>query len=780
MLSLMTGLAAGALIAAVAGARRTADAFEQFTDVAVPAELTVEVTTRRDAERVAAAPGVAAVAWVGPIPAVILLELDGHLVAPPTDALIAVTDDRYGDTIERPRLIEGRRPEPGTSEAVINAAFRDETGVDVGDRVALVAFTEEVIHRYPSLEALTVAYSADPSLARRSTVSIVGRGVRAVDLVRDAASRPSYMTLDRSTVASMLDVSEIEVDRLAFSSGHQLALRVAPGADPDAVLTAIRPFIDPIGTVELSAVRDDVTEATQPYVVALVAFGALAGFATVIVIGSAYFRQSVLDAGSDPTLRSLGASRRLLSSITIGREIGIAIVGVLIAVAVAVPLSALFPIGPAARADPGRSLHVDLFVITLVAAAALAGAIAIGAMASRRTTRRHRRAPSSAPGHVAPSLPLTWAIGLHFAFPPRGNARLLLRSTLIALSTAIVGGCAVAVFASSLDELFEHPPRHGWQWDLAVTCNQGYCDLPVGMADSLRATPGVRGWSFLNFATVEIDGHQVPLVAAGLGRGDLEPFTVTDGRAPSTDVEIGLGATTMGELDVEIGDTVTLTSGQQLDVVGQTVFSGLGPADARRASLGVGASMTTTGWFHTTTEPTPPDALVVAVDGDVASAVASLQAQIPDFTVLELRRPASLEAWPDLRVVPAVLGLLLGALALTTLAHGFATSTRLLRRDLTVLNALGMPDRSLTRTILAQATIVLVTAFVIGAPIGTLAGFAAWRAVTDRLGVSSTATISPLIPLIAVPAVLVATLLVVAIPARLGGRRTDPTSLRGE
>ncbi len=171
---------------------------------------------------------------------------------------------------------------------------------------------------------------------------------------------------------------------------------------------------------------------------------------------------------------------------------------------------------------------------------------------------------------------------------------------------------------------------------------------------------------------------------------------------------------------------------------------------------------------------------MVAVHGDVGAAAASLHAQIPFATILEMRRPASLAAWPDLRVVPVVLGLLLGALALATLAHGFATSTRLLGRELTVLNALGMTGRSLTRAILAQASFVLATAFLIGAPIGTLAGVGAWRAVSDRLGVAWNATISPLLPLIAVPAVLAATLLVVAIPALLGGRHTDVMSLRGD
>jgi hypothetical protein len=326
-----------------------------------------------------------------------------------------------------------------------------------------------------------------------------------------------------------------------------------------------------------------------------------------------------------------------------------------------------------------------------------------------------------------------------------------MRSTMTALAVAIFGGFTVAIFASSMDDLFEEPGRHGWNWDLAVTCRVGYCDFPLTFAGALRTIDGIDAWSFLTFTTLELDGQTVPVVSDGFGRGGLRALAVSTGRLPATTEEVALGATTMRELDVNVGDEITVgVDGHRLRVVGRAVFSGLGPADTARPSLGEGAALTT------------------------------LRDQFPQFTVLDVQRPAGLAAWPDLRRFPTLLGLLLAILALATLTHGLAMSNRTIRHDLAILHALGLPGRGLARAVIAQALTIVGTAFVVGAPLGVIAGVAAWRTLTERVGVVSAAALRPVPALIATAVTFAPISILTVLAARTARRAPHIDALRHE
>jgi hypothetical protein len=348
-----------------------------------------------------------------------------------------------------------------------------------------------------------------------------------------------------------------------------------------------------------------------------------------------------------------------------------------------------------------------------------------------------------------------------------------MRSTITALAVAIFGGFTVAIFASSMDDLFEEPGRHGWNWDLALTCRVGYCDFPLTFAGALRAIDGIDAWSFLTFTTLELDGQTVPVVSDGFGRGDLHAVAVSQGRLPATTDEVALGATTMQELDVGIGDEVTVgPAGRRLTVVGRAVFSGLGPADTARPSLGQGAALTAPGLLEVADAPSAvdartthlPDAVVAAIDGPVDAVARTLRDQFPQHTVLDIQRPAGLAAWPDLRRLPSLLGLLLAVLALATLIHGLAMSNRTIRHDLAILHALGLPARGLARAVTAQALTIVGTAFLVGAPLGIIAGVAAWRTLTERVGVTSDVSLR-LVPALVATAVTLAPISILTVVA---------------
>jgi hypothetical protein len=556
-------------------------------------------------------------------------------------------------------------------------------------------------------------------------------------------------------------------------------VQVDEHVDPADVLATIDPLING-DLVELSVIRADVESATQPYVVALAAFAALAGLATMVVVGSALYRQAVADAASDRSLMAIGATTRGTSAISAARAALIGAVGTGLAIALAVGLSPLFPIGPAAAAVPDGGAVLDRTVVGIIGVTTLLGSIAVGLVAGRRAVAPLRSPrPPSAAEVLRRRLPLTWATGHRLAFPVPGPGRMVLRSTLVALITALVGAGTVTVFASSLDDLFEHPARHGWTWDFVLSCNQGYCDIPLRIADALRSTPGIEGWTFASYGTLKFEAGRVPVVATGYGRGVLQAVTTTEGRSPVADDEVALGATTMRKLHVDIGDSVRTIGGEPLTVVGRAVFTGLGQADVRRPSLGNGAAMTQRGLALVSGSSLRPDAVWVAVSGDPQQAERGLQARFPNVAAYEVRRPAALAAWPNLRTVPLLLGLLLGVLGLATLAHGLTTSTRLARRDLAVFHALGMSRGRLTRVVVAEAALVLLVAVGIGIPLGAGLGLIAWRAVTDRIGVESPATVSPLVSAIAIGAVVIAACGVALVPALIA-HRMEPGDLRRE
>jgi hypothetical protein len=777
MLGVMVGVAAGALFAALAGARRTATAFDRFTEWGHAADLTVATEGPAEARALVELAGVADVAHLAVLNGQVFGIFDGRLGQIPTEVTIGVSDGRYLVDVERPRLAAGRFWEDGAAEAVVNPAFVARTGLDVGDRLEVVAFSHDVIPRFEGFEDLRAGFEADRSIGRVTEVAIVGRAVRAADAVRDSASAPGLFAVDRVTAAAILGTS---IDGLAplFDGGHLIAVVVEQGADAQSVGAAA-----PGDVTGLAELRADTDDAVRPFVMAVLLFAALGALGAVAAIGGSLARQAAADSKDAPLLVSLGADRRLLAVVAAGRAGVVGVVGVVVAVTVAVLLSPAFPLGPVADVEPHPGVAVDLMILVPGGVLLLAAVLTVGVAASRMPTAAPTR--GATPGWISHrlmgALPTTGGIGVWMAFPPSGRARALMRATVVPVAVAALGGGAVAVFASSIDDLFEHPQRHGWNWDVAVTCNQGYCEIPTTFSAELDATTGVEAWTYLSFDTIEIGGQRVPTVGSGLGHGDLDPLTVIDGRPPATTDEVVLGESTMRQLGVRIGDRVTVDgAGSTMLVVGRAVFGGLGYADSDRPSLGRGAGMTAEGMLDLNDEPAPPAAVVLDVNGDPDPVADLLRKRMPQHTVLSTQRPSALAAWPDLRRLPLLLGVLLGLVGLSSLAHGVAASTRLHRRDLAVMRALGLTPRRVAYAVSWQTLALFTVALAIGAPLGILVGVTSWQAVTERLDLDSAAVAAP-IPLVAgtlAAATAVAALAVLL--ARTTNRSPGAAALRSE
>ncbi|MDQ3147840.1 MAG: ABC transporter permease, partial [Actinomycetota bacterium] len=139
-LALLVALAAGATLAAVAGARRTHTAYTRFVAaqhswdfaVMVDQDSSVAPTAVAEIERL---PGVAE-SHRG-----ILLYTDAGGVGVP---FLAPADGAVGATFHRYELLEGRRPDPAkVDEAVVGFAAADRYGLEVGDTVSAFDFRLE-------------------------------------------------------------------------------------------------------------------------------------------------------------------------------------------------------------------------------------------------------------------------------------------------------------------------------------------------------------------------------------------------------------------------------------------------------------------------------------------------------------------------------------------------------------------------------------------------------------------------------------------------------------
>ena len=191
----------------------------------------------------------------------------------------------------------------------------------------------------------------------------------------------------------------------------------------------------------------------------------------------------------------------------------------------------------------------------------------------------------------------TLTTGVRFALEPgRGSTAVPTRATIIGAITAVIVASATIVFASSLDRVVNDGRFYGSNFDLAIDFDEGLSSDQAVVDDVLTtvaADPAVERVGELRINEIVVDDVAVTSLSfADSDQRDPVIPTIADGRAPAAASEIALGLTTMRQLDVGIGDTVSLvTDGFDGDatVVGRVVLPGLGLYQGSdRTSIGVG------------------------------------------------------------------------------------------------------------------------------------------------------------------------------------------------
>ena len=789
---LLFAVLGGVSMAAVAGARRTASAYQRFlADSKAP---TMVFDAGGYDEDVATAirrfPEVAdAATYVGlnaaPLDSDGRPDLDG-----PDAELLGSVDGRFF-RMDRPAVVRGRLPDPDRAdEVVVNEILASEGGFAIGQAVELGIYTDEQAERDDFADN-------PPEPSGRGTVTIVGVVAFGDEIVQGDAER----------FGRVLATPAFTRPNMPFHSYAWQAITLKRGgADVVAVQERIRGLL-PDGAQALFRVTSaDVSRtqrAVRPLALALGVFGLLTGLATVVLVGQALARAVRVQEPDAVVLRSLGTSPRLLAVMSLAGPLLMVAAGAAAAVVAAVALSPVSPLGTARRIEVDPGIDVDwavlaggalVFVIALAAVSALSTlrqGVRRQARPARRSTRRPSRVVAAAAAAGAPAPVIA---GTRMALEGAGGSPGAPAHTRSAMTGAVLAAVALAsslCFAASLRSLVDHPRLYGWDWDIALDDNVGYGSIDLEKArTALDDDKDVESWAPVVFGSASLDGSDTPLLGVDPSNRLVPP--ILDGRRVMADNEVVLGPDTLAALGKTIGDLVELQDGTPLAIVGTATFPSVGPLRGSLTSLGTGGIVSSAAIPSFVDDQNPAgdvptnDLFVRLRPGVDRDAVGSRLVKALDdaglypgsIRVQKVQRPAEIVNNQSMGLAPAVLAATVAAAVLVSLALALTASVRRERRELALLKVLGFTRRQLGWTVVANATVIAVVGLTVGLPLGVVLGRWLWVLFSRQLAVVP----EPSVPIAVLFAVAVGVVLlsnlVATVPAALASRIRTADVLR--
>jgi hypothetical protein len=710
------------------------------------------------------------------------------------------TDGRLLVDFDRPVLSQGRVPEPNSvDEVYVDRIHAAAAGLHVGDTVSFRTFPLEVLGPAFGLleageidEALATLNAPDAGTTVDLRVAGIGNGLEGI--VVDEGYEPAALWIGPTLYEQLGEPT-------AGYGGAAVRL-----TDP-SLLGEFKAAVDAMAPDEkivyqtLAISRAKAIRATEPAATALLIFAAITALLGTLLVGQAVSRRFQLDARDNHTLAALGTTQRdrFVTSMT---RLTIAVsVGLVVAVGLAAALSLFTPVGPAEFAEPSPGLEFAPAIMLGGALVLLVVFVAVGTAPAWNNARHHERVGvlhgSATAGWLSahgasPAL----STGVRFALEPgRGSTAVPTRATIIGAITAVTVAAATIVFASSLDRVVEDGRFYGSNFDLALDFDEGFSSDQTIVDDVLTtvaADPAVERLGELLITEISVDETAVTSLAFAAS-DEVDPVTATiaAGRAPQAADEIALGLTTMGELDVGIGDTVALVTGGfdgDATVVGRVVLPGIGLySGSDRTSIGVGALVS-------------PDALgerddatrsFVVVSLEPSDDAAAMRTQFEDRMTSAFGgqggvifqsngRPSDVEGLARLRSLPVVLASLLVLVVGVTVANAMVIAVRRRRRDIAILQSLGSTRGNVTAVGVWQGVTIGVTAVLFGVPLGVATGRWFWSRLANGFGTLAdpSVPIPGLLALIALVPLLAA--LSGLVPIRAGLRHQPARVLRDE
>ncbi len=805
VIALLVGLAGGAALASLTAARRTGTAFARMRQATQAWDVEVNPDAGLDSKltmaELAKIPGVER---IGRVDGIILYP---SFVASVPDAFslppLIVTDDRATHTVGRPLMVAGHQPAPGDPNGVwVERSFARSQHLRVGQSFSYVIMTpallQQMMTQHSEAGAVKVLHDAPAGLQGHSRID--GIGVMSDGVVVD----PGY------TPASILFTPAFRVAHPLLQSVYWGAMvRLKPGTDVDTFTARVQALVphETIVFQRATAVKAEVTNATDPEVMALEAFAALTALLGLVVVAQALSRRMQVDAVQNPTLAAMGATRSQRAAVSMAKAMVAVVAGAVIAVLVAVAASPLGPVGAVRVAEIHPGVAVDWSVLVLGLVAVVGVGAALAGFTAWRTSRLITSAPATVRSRVATAMgraggSVAGVVGVRFGLEGgSGRNSVPVRTTLLAAATAVALVTSVAVFSTSLDHLLATPRLYGSAWDAQIQLANlntpaGYNDQDPAVVKQLEKqfvqvadhSGSVAASAVLDVGEVQSGPITIPALGYRPGHPTVSP-TIAEGRAPARADEVALGQTTMDRLHTRIGGSIELAPtekgpNQRVRVVGRAVLPGLAPyPGSDKAGLGVGALLTDAGWLRFSPHLDKPEYIFRwTPHGSLATLTATFKREMPTqlpLTVDAVNHPAGVVSLERLRATPTLLASLVALLLAAAVANALVVAVRRRRRDLAVLRTLGFTTGQVVRTVLWQATTVGTVAVVVGIPVGLVVGRWTWTVLADRLGAVSDPVVSA-VTLVAVgSAVLILANLVGVVPGLRAAR--DPVrALRSE
>ena len=818
---LIVGVLGGLAMASVAIARRTQSSYPTFLTSTNPSTLTFSVYQSSanggpgpDLTRsIGRLPAVTRVSTVY-APSIAPLEADGAPMLSEINQALAVGSTN-GEFVTQDRLavVSGRLADPkSTTEFNVTAAAAKMLGVRVGQsiRFGLYLRSQQALPGFGTprvTPALTI---------RMQLAGIVEMNTQVVQ--DDVDNAYGFIFLTPATIRETL--------RHEQASAALYALQLRSGATSTAAVEQqLIGLVPPGYTYQFhvtSQVTSEIELAIKPESIAIGAFGVIAALVCLALAAQAIARQLRSGGEDRAILRALGATPWESVADGLLAVVAAILLGSIAAVALAIGLSPLGPIGPVRAVYPSRGIVFDMAVLAsvvavlVVALASFAMAYATRMKASPAGSIREprRRRSSIARAARASGIPISGVVGTHFALEPdRSRAAVPTRSVIAGAVVAVGLVVATLTFASGLSTLVSHPRLYGWNWDFALNPTN---DVPPAALSLLSHDRDVAAWSSANYTDAEIDGETVPILLENVGAPVAPP--ILSGHGLEANDQIVLGAATMSELGLHVGDSVTFSYGSHLNapayvpptplkIVGTATFPAVGYSSfvSQHTSMGTGALLPSgvqpAAFLEALKNKDPnlngPELVFVRLRNGVSRAdgLASLvrisvaanrtfendpMATGDEVGVLGVLRPAQIVNYHTIGSTPVFLAVALAIGAIVALGLTLGASVRRRRRDLALLKTLGFTRKQVFAAIAWQATIDSVIGIGLGVPLGVICGRQLWTAFANTIY----AVPDPTVPALSIAAVGIGALvfanLAAVLPSRAAARIRAGLTLRAE
>jgi ABC-type lipoprotein release transport system permease subunit len=694
------------------------------------------------------------------------------------------------------KLLSGRMPDQSSPDEVLASyTLARDKGVRIGTVIQVMTPTPAQIQVAQKLGRSRV----NPASVPRRNLRVVGLVVAENEFQYGIG--PRYDLFPTKAYAAAVNPHAVMVPVYYVKLRHGTA-------DQPAFANKLRP-LHTLGADDLDIDAAAVQRAIGPQTVGWWVLAGLAALAGLAMIGQAASRQFVTDQDDHQALSAVGLRTGQFVAFGLARAAIIGAVGAAGAVALAVALSPLTPVGEARLAtDSPGGVVFDPLVMAVGALATAAIVVALSAWPAVRNARQQGadppRRPAPAPlvrALAGTGAPPSAVIGVRHALERgRGRRPIPVGTALLGMVLAVAALCATAVFGASLTRLISSPALYGAPFQAEFT-NQGTGSgavLTGALLTSLRRDPAITRITLVRTAEIEVNGQHVRSIAVSAVRGPAL-ISLVDGRLPRGDRDIMLGAATMHAIGARPGGTVRVTVPTPVTGAAHTarfrvVGRGSFLPSFGTGGLGSGAAMTVSAL---TAAQCPPGRSQAACRDHarrgISYSVLARSAPGPAGTAALARytsryrpyiatplEPVELVNFGQSVSFPLLFGVALSLFGAATMVHLLLVSVNRRRTEAGLLKVLGFLRRQVAAVVGWQATVVALAGIAAGVPLGIAAGRIAWRLFATNLGVVPVSVV-PAAALAALACgVLVAANALAVLPAWLAARSRPAQLLRAE